>query len=62
MRFKKGDRVQHRIDSHVGTITDLRERGVAGCAVTYLEWVEVTYDNGMITKGVPNSFKLVGDE
>ena len=60
-RLHRGDKVTRRGDVHVGIITNLRERGVAGSAVTYNEWVEVTYDNGTVVKGNPLLFIKVED-
>ncbi len=60
-RFNKGDRVRKRGDQHIGTIIQLRERGVAGSAVTYVVWIMVQYDNGMTIKGDPIGFEKVED-
>ena len=60
-RLHRGDKVTRRNETYVGVITNLRERGVAGSAVTYLEWVEVTYDNGTVVKGDPAYFTKVED-
>ncbi len=62
MRIKRGDRVRRRGDIHIGVVVNLRERGVAGSAVTYAEWIEVEYKNGMIVRGDPGIFELVKDE
>ena len=59
MRFRKGDEVKRINEDYAGIITTLRERGVAGSAVTYVEWIEVTYPNGMIMKGDPCLFEKV---
>jgi hypothetical protein len=56
MKFKKGDRAKRINEEHAGVVTAIRERGVAGCAVTYIEWIEVTYTNGMTTRGDPRLF------
>jgi len=59
MRFKRGDRVRRRNDPHIGTVVKIKERGVAGCAVTYAEWIEVEYDNGIIVRGAPSLFEKI---
>ena len=58
-KFNKGDRAKRINEEYIGVVTSLRERGVAGSAVTYVEWVEVTYPNGMIVKGDPAFFVKV---
>ena len=62
MRIKRGDRVRRRGDIHIGVVVNLRERGVAGSAVTYAEWIEVEYKDGTIVKGDPGIFEIVKDE
>ena len=52
-RLRKGDKVKRKDDTAVGEITSVRERGVAGSSCTYLEWVEVTYTNGLIIRCDP---------
>ena len=56
-KFKKGDKARKYGDTYYGTVTNVRERGVAGSAVTYHEWIEITYPNGMTLKGPPSSFE-----
>ena len=58
-KFNKGDKAKRVNEQYVGAVTIVRERGVAGCAVTYTEWIEVTYPNGMTTKGDPSLFEKV---
>ena len=55
--MKRGDKVRKRNELHIGTIVAIKERGVAGCGVTYIEWIEVAYPNGMIVRGDPSSFE-----
>ena len=62
MRLRRGDRVRRRNDPHVGTIVKIKERGVAGSAVTYFEWVEVEYDNGIIARGDPRLFEKIEND
>ena len=61
MRWKKGHRAKRRNDSYVGIVVKIKERGVAGSAVTYVDWIEIEYDNGMIVRGDPNLFERVED-
>jgi len=61
MKLVKGDRVRREKDTHIGTVTKIKERGVAGSAVTYTEWVEVTYDNGMVVYAEPRAFEKVDE-
>jgi hypothetical protein len=53
---KKGELVTRKNDLSVGTVTRVHERGVAGSACTYIEWIEVTYPNGDVVKGDPHTF------
>jgi hypothetical protein len=61
-KFKRGDRACHKQDSRVGKVTRIKERGVAGSAVTYIEWIEITYVDGTTVKDDPLRFKVVEDE
>jgi peptide methionine sulfoxide reductase MsrA len=61
-KFRKGDRVVSRDGSYVGTVTRIKERGVAGSDTTYVEWIEVTYDNGLIVQSDPSSFTAVEND
>lgn len=62
MKLKRGDKVKHIQDSYVGSVTNIKERGVAGSSVTWIEWVEVSCENGIVVKADPSFFKLVEDE
>ena len=62
MKFKRGDRVRHVKDSFLGVVANIKERGVAGSSVTWVEWIEVMCDNGLIVKAEPNKFRLIDDE
>ena len=62
MKLQRGDRVKHYRDSRFGTITATKEQGVAGSAVTYLEWVDVAFDDGTTQRAPPGYFKLVPRE
>ncbi|HIK67151.1 MAG TPA: hypothetical protein EYF95_04210 [Flavobacteriales bacterium] len=61
-KFKRGDRVRHKQDPRVGKVTRIKERGVAGCAVTYIEWIEIAYVDGTTVKDAPPRFEVVEDE
>ena len=61
-KFKRGDRVRYKQDTRVGRVTRIKERGVAGCGVTYIEWIEITYVDGTTVKGAPLVFEAVEDE
>jgi hypothetical protein len=61
MKFKKGDRVKKRGEPHVGVVIVVRERGVAGSAVTYTQYIEVEYENGITIRGEPNYFEKVDE-
>ena len=61
-KFKKGDRVQRKNDLCTGTVAQIKERGVAGSAVTYIDWIKVAFDNGMVEKAQPYQFTLLEDD
>lgn len=61
-KFNKGDEVKRINEEHTGTVTTVRERGVAGSAVTYTDWIEVTYPDGLIVRGSPQLFIKVINE
>jgi len=54
-----GDNVQRKGEAKVGVVTSMRVRGVAGSTATYIDWIEVTYQNGTVIKGLPFSFSVV---
>jgi|TARA_R110001583_G_scaffold5598_7_gene30075 hypothetical protein len=61
-KFKKGDRVQDKRDYCFGVIKSVKERGVAGSAVTYISLLEVVYDDGTFGSGDPSYYRAVDDE
>ena len=61
MKFRRGDKVRKRRDTQVGTVIGLKERGVAGSAVTYLEYIEVEYEDGTVVRAEPNHFEKVDE-
>ena len=56
---EKGDLVRRPGDEAVGVVTARKERGVAGSDVTYFEWIEVTYQNGIVLRAAPSNFEKV---
>jgi len=62
MRFQKGDRVSHHRNGFIGTVISVKERGVAGSDVTWIEKVEVALDNGVVMFESPDNFRLIEDE
>ena len=54
MKLKRGMRVSLTNSQWEGTITNIRERGVAGSTATYIASVEVTCDSGIVIKCDPN--------
>ena len=61
-KFKRGDRVIHIRDNIAGVVVSIKERGVAGSDVTYIEKIEVQLDNGMILFDSPDCFRADGNE
>ena len=57
--YRVGDLVQHNSSKDVGVVTAVRIRGAAGSTATYVDWVEVTYENGSIIKRDPCCFTAV---
>jgi hypothetical protein len=60
-KFNKGDRVRKGTDPYIGIVVTVRERGVAGSAVTYTQYIEVEYENGIIIRGEPHCFEKVNE-
>jgi hypothetical protein len=61
-KFRRGDRVQSRVSKFFGEVVEIKERGVAGCAVTYVEWIRVVFENGSEQRGQPEHFILVEND
>jgi len=61
MKFSKGDRARKSGETHVGIVIAVRERGVAGSAVTYTQYIEVEYQNGIVVRGDPSFFEKVDE-
>ncbi len=61
MRFKKGDRVRDKRDGRVGNVVKIKERGVAGCAVTYTEYLEIDFGNEIAKKQPPSYFEVIDE-
>lgn len=60
-RLHKGDAVTRRGEEEVGTVTRVKERGVAGSAHTYIEYIDVTYEDGRVVQGDPSLFRRVDE-
>jgi len=61
MKPKRGMRARLLKQEAVGTITNVRERGVAGSNVTYITLIEITYSTGLVIKCEPSACVLVDD-
>ena len=59
--MKVGDKVKIRSsdDGEILTITRIFWRGAAGSNVSYIDSVEVTYENGMKMKADPKRIEIV---
>lgn len=57
--IKINDRVVSIRDGKTGVVIYVRWRGVAGCNVTYVDWIEVAYDDGTTGNAHPRYFKKV---
>jgi hypothetical protein len=55
----KGDEVRRISDRMIGIVTTVRERGVAGSACTYIDYIEVEMIDGTIVRSEPRFFEHV---
>jgi hypothetical protein len=58
-RLHKGDKVRRILDGEIGTVTVVRERGVAGSATTYTDYIEVELIDGTVVRCDPRLFEHV---
>jgi len=58
---KIGDRVRTRSGFATGTITNVYWRGAAGSGCSYIDSVEVTYPNGMVSTYDPSHLEVIDE-
>ena len=62
--MKVGDKVKVKgsSDDHLAIVTRVDWRGAAGSGVSYVQSVEIAYENGMRTTVQPSSIEIINAE